>query len=51
MTKYKQAFNQYVKYLHQNEEAGKEQQCGPLHPVQDDLEILDVGQNQKPQSA
>lgn len=39
----------YVKYLHQNEEAGKKQQRGPLHSVQDDLKILNVCQNQKPE--
>lgn len=39
----------YVKYLHQNKESSEEQQRGPLHPVQDDLEILDVSQNQEPQ--
>lgn len=35
-------------YLHQNEEGSEEEQSGPLHPVQDDLEVLHVGQNQKP---
>lgn len=40
-----------VKYLHQNKEGSKEQQRGPLHPVQDDLKVLHVSQNQKPQGA
>lgn len=40
-----------LKYLHQNEESSKEQQRGPFHPVQDDLKVLDVGQDQQPQSA
>lgn len=38
-----------LKYLHQNKEASKEEQCRPLHPVQNDLKILHVSQNQKPQ--
>lgn len=37
-------------YLHQNKEGGEEEQRGPLHPVQDDLKVLHVGQNQKPES-
>lgn len=40
--------NLCVKYLHQNKETSKEQESGPLHPMQDDLKVLDVGQNQKP---
>lgn len=40
-----------VKYLHQNKEGSKEEQRGPLHPVQDDLKVLHVSQNQKPQGA
>lgn len=38
-------------YLHQNKKACKEEQRGPFHPVQDDLKVLQVSQNQKPQSA
>lgn len=38
-----------MKYLHQNKEASKEQQSGPLHAVQDHLKVLDVSQDQKPQ--
>lgn len=37
-------------YLHQNKEGCEEEQRGPLHPVQDDLKVLHVGQNQKPES-
>lgn len=37
-------------YLHQNKKACKEEQRGPLHPVQDYLKVLQVSQNQKPQS-
>lgn len=39
------------KYLHQNKKACEEEQGGPLHPVQDDLKVLQVSQNQEPEGS
>lgn len=38
-------------HLHQDEERGEEQKRRPLHSVQNDLELMDVGQDQQPDGA